>query len=116
MEKPRAVQAAQFLFYINAAIWLLLGITTLVRLASGATDQTMTMWVVGILALSNGAAMLLAGIGIGKPNRLFFIFALAVLALNIILTFTDEFGILDLLTLLMDLVLLALLIVVRKWY
>jgi hypothetical protein len=68
------------------------------------------MWVVGILMFGNAGAMLLAGIGIGKPRRLFYLFAMAVLAVNIILTFTDQFGIFDLLTL------LAFLILARSWY
>jgi hypothetical protein len=114
--KPKAVRAAQILFFVNAAIWLVLGVTTLVRLASGATDQSMTMWVVGILVFGNAGAMLLAGIGIGRPRKLFYLFALAVLVVNIILTFTDQVGIWDLLTLLVDLALLVLLIVARGWY
>jgi hypothetical protein len=116
MEKPRTVRAAQILFYANAAIWLALGITTLARLASGATDTSITMWVVGVLVFGNAGAMLLAGIGIGWPRRLFYLFALAVLAVNIILTFTDQVGILDVLTLLVDLALVGLLIVSRGWY
>lgn len=43
MEEPRTVRAAQFLFYTNAAIWLALGVTTLARLASGATDQSVIL-------------------------------------------------------------------------
>lgn len=85
-------------------------------MASGAADQSVAMWVVGILMFGNAGAMLLAGIGIGKPRRLFYLFAMAVLAVNIILTFTDQFGIFDLLTLLVDLALLAFLILARSWY
>ena len=116
MEKPRAVRAAQILFYLNAAIWLVLGVSTLVRLASGESDQSTSMWVVGVLVLGNAAAMLLAGIALGKPRWPFYAFALAVLVVNIVLTFTDQFGILDLLTLLVDLALLGSLIVARGWY
>ena len=57
-----------------------------------------------------------AGIGIGRRRRLFYFFAMAILAVNIILTVTDEFGLLDLATLLIDLVLLGPLIVTRSEY
>lgn len=71
---------------------------------------------VGILVFGNAAAMLLAGIVIGWPRRLFYLFALAVLGVNIVLTFTDQVGIWDVLTLLVDLALVGLLIAGRNWY
>jgi hypothetical protein len=116
MDRLWAVRAAQILFYINAAVWLALGVFTLARLENGATGQSISMWVVGILVLGNAAAMLLAGIVIGWPRKLFYLFALAVLGVNIVLTFTDQVGIWDILTLLVDLTLLGLLIVGRGWY
>jgi hypothetical protein len=64
----------------------------------------------------NMAAMLVCGIGIGTPNKLFYYLALFVLAVNIILTVTDEFGFFDFSTLLIDIVLLALVIVTRHRY
>ncbi|MBE2223209.1 MAG: hypothetical protein IAF02_16825, partial [Anaerolineae bacterium] len=42
--------------------------------------------------------------------------ATAVLLINIILTFTDQVGIFDLLTLLLDVVILSLLIANRDWF
>lgn len=116
MEKPRAVRAAQALFYLNAAIWLLFGMTTLARLAEATIDQSVAMVVVGIMMFGNAAAMLLAGIVIGWPRRLIYLFALSVLGVNIVLTFTDQVGIWDILTLLVDLALVGLLIAGRGWY
>ena len=49
--------------------------------------------------------------GIGRGNRLYFYFGLLLLAGNILLTFTDEFGTLDLITLVINILLLVLLIV-----
>jgi hypothetical protein len=116
MKAPNTVRASQVLFFLNAAVWLLFAIYTLARLASGATNQSITMWVVGILMIGNVGAMLLAGFWIGKPRRLFYLFAIVVLGLNIILTLTDQFGVFGFLTLVVDLVLLALMIVSRSWY
>ena len=60
--------------------------------------------------------MLGMGVGLGKRQRRFYYLAILVLAVTIILTFTDEFGLLDLLTLIMDGVLLGLLIATRAAY
>ena len=86
---PTSVKAAQALFFANAVIWLLLGITSLGRLAGNSTGQTMTMFIVALLMFGNAGAMLVAGVGIGKQRRLFYYLGLAVLVINIILTFTD---------------------------
>jgi hypothetical protein len=77
IKPPSKVRAAQILFFLNAIVWLLLGGYTVARLASGATEPSVTMWVVGILVFGNACAMLLAGIGIGRPRRLFFLVDMA---------------------------------------
>lgn len=61
----------------------------------------------------NAAAMLLAGLCLAKPNIIYLYFAIALLVVNILLTFTDQFGLLDFITLLIDLALLSLLIYLR---
>ena len=110
---PASVKTAQVLFYVNAAIWLLFGATSLFRLAG---SQAVVLWVVAALIFGNAAAMLLAGLGLGAQRRLYAYFALAVLGVNIVLTFTDQFGVLDFATLVIDVVLLGLLIATRGLY
>lgn len=105
---PLAV--ARWLFVINALIWFALGITSLGRISSSNPESTVTLWVVVILMFGNALAMLISGIGITTQHKLFYFFALAILAVNIILTFTDQFGMFDFITLVVDLVILALLI------
>jgi hypothetical protein len=60
--------------------------------------------------------LLLSGVGIGKRNKIFYYFAIVLLAINIVLTVTDEFGLFDLITLIIDLVLLGLLIATGRKY
>jgi hypothetical protein len=48
--------------------------------------------------------------GIGTTQKRFFYLAFLVLAINILLTVTDQFGILDLATLVIDVILLGLLV------
>ena len=107
-----AVRAARVLFFLDAAIWLALGITSLFRVSRGPTTM-ITAIVIGVLMFGNAGAMMVSGFGLGKW-RGFYYLALAVLLVNIVLTFTDQVGLLDILTFALDLVLLILLIVARK--
>jgi hypothetical protein len=110
------VRAAQALFYLNAAIWLLFGIWSLARLAGGESGMVITLLVVALLMFGNVAAMLCCGWGLSRPQRRWYYLALAVVVVNVVLTVTDQFGLFDLITLLVDLVLLGLLLAVRKRY
>jgi len=110
----KAMRAAQILLYINAAIWMILGIVTPLRVSQNNPESTIILWIIAILMAGNAGMMLLCGWGLGTDHRLFYYLALIVMAVNIILTFTDQFGLLDFLTLVIDLAILALLIACRK--
>ena len=113
---PNSVKAAQILFILNAIIWLLFGIVSLVQITTNGSEQQIVALVIAILMFGNVGAMLLAGIGLGTRRRLFFYFGIVVLAVNIILTFTDQFGVFDCVTLVLDVILLGLLIATRSQY
>jgi len=102
------------LFFLNAAIWLVFGIVTVGRMAGRDPAQAMTTWVVVILMVGNAGAMLISGWGLGRHRKWFYYLAIAVLVVNIILTLTDQFGPLDLATLIIDLVAFGLLM--ASWH
>jgi hypothetical protein len=108
-----AVRAAQILFFLNAVIWLILGIVSLLRLSRGSPIPIIMALGIAIMMFGNASAMIVSGFGLRKW-RGFYYLALAVLLVNIVLTFTDQVGLLDILTFALDLVLLGLLIVARK--
>ncbi len=108
------VKTAQAIFSLNAIIWLVLGIISLARLTGNPSNQTIILLVIAILMFANVGAMLLSAWLVGKRKRLFYLIALVVLLGNIILTFTDQFGLLDLLTLIIDLILLGIMLVKRQ--
>lgn len=110
------VRVAQALFFLNAAIWLLLGVSSLIRMTGDNPDRAVTAWIVASLMFGNVGAMLWSGVGIGKRQKRFYYLAVVVLIVNIVLTVTDEFGVLDFVTLVIDLLLLGLLIANRKRY
>ena len=109
----KAMRWAQGLFFLNAAIWLALGVMSLMRLG-GNQGQGVAALVVAVLMFGNAGAMALCGALLPKRRMLFYLFALAVLAVNIVLTFTDQVGALDWITFAIDLVLLGILVVARK--
>jgi len=86
------------------------------RISASSSSQPITALVIAILMLANVGAMLVAGVGMGKRNRWFYYFGILVLVVNIILTFTDQFGILDLVTLVFDVILLGFLVITRSHY
>lgn len=110
------VQAAQILFFLNALIWIALGIVGLLRLSQRGPISAGTALIIAIMMFGNAGAMVVSGVGLGTKRRGFYFLALAVLLVNIVLTFTDQVGLLDILTFVLDLVLLILLIVTRKQY
>lgn len=112
----KQIRMAQILLFVNAAVWLLFGLISLVRMATGESAATSTLLVVAVLMFGNVAALLIAGIVVRKPQKRWFWLVTAVLLINIILTFTDQVGIFDLLTLLLDLLILSLIIANRAWF
>jgi hypothetical protein len=114
--KPRIVPVIQGLFFINAGIWLVIAINTLLRMTLKYPDLILGYSIIGVLMLGNTAAMLLSGWGLDRFPRLAFPFGILVLLVNIPLTVTDEFGVSDLVTLLIDLALLGLMVVNRRLF
>lgn len=96
------------LFFLNAAIWVLLGALFLSRTAN------QMVWMISILMFVNAAIMLAFGLAVGRGGRLVYWATLAFLGANILLTVTDQVGFADLITLLIDLALLVLLVVDRR--
>ena len=112
----KQIRMAQILLFMNAAVWLLFGFISLVRMAMDESAATSTLLVVAVLMFGNVAALLIAGVVVRKPQKRWFWLVTAVLLINIILTFTDQVGIFDLLTLLLDLLILSLIIANRAWF
>jgi hypothetical protein len=112
-----SVTAARWMFVLLGVIWLLFGVWSLTRISEEGGNLSSTMLgIMAMLMFVNAAVLIWIGWGIGKGQRLFYYFGLLVLAGNIFLTLTDEFGIFDLVTLIINASLLALLIVTRSKY
>jgi hypothetical protein len=98
-------------FFINALVWLVFGLLSLfLALEVG----TATRWIYSLLMIANAAVMFWFGlIIISGRNKIFFL-AILYIALNVVLSITDQFGMIDALILLLNLCLLGLLFVTRQ--
>jgi hypothetical protein len=109
---PWVVTAARWLFVVLGVIWVAFGISSLLRLESASRNVPLALLlIITLLMFVNALLLILVGWGIGRGNRLYFYFGLLLLAGNIFLTFTDEFGLFDLLTLIINVLLLVILII-----
>lgn len=109
----RLRRLAQGLFVLNALIWISFGGATMLRM-SDTPELRVTMLVVAFLMAGNAVAMLVSAWGVSTGRSLLYWLAVAVVVINIALTFTDQFGLFDLVTLLLDLILLGLLVTMRR--
>ena len=112
---PSSVSAIFILILLNAAFWLIFAILV----ALGAIESIpagIIRW--GIVILAFGCSAVLTGmvVFLKRRNRLAFYFSTIILAMIAILSITDEFGLPDLVTLLVCLVTLGLLLRERAWY
>jgi hypothetical protein len=115
-EIPTPVRVAKWCFWILAVSWVALGVYTLVRLLTTASEPKMYMWIVMGLMFANALVMVWLGWGIGRQSRRFFYLAVGYLVFTMILTITDDFGLADLLMLIANVGLLGLLVVTFRVY
>jgi hypothetical protein len=109
-------RTAQILLFANTVIWIGLAVSTAIRAASGSSASQVGYMGIALLMLGNAGAFLLAGLALNRPGRLTWLFTLGILAVNIILTFTDEVGALDLITAALDTMIVGLLIATSKQF
>jgi hypothetical protein len=99
----------RLLFALNGLIWLLISGLSVPRLP-GSNDEYYVLYLILLLLMfANAGAMFVAALWLGARRWLSYLFALALLFGNIVLTFTDQVGFWDLLTLFLDLGILLLL-------
>lgn len=112
---PKVVNTARWLFVLLGIIWLVFGVWSISCIMTESSGQPDALfWVVAILMFVNALLAIWIGWGIGRGNNLYYYFGLLILAGNIFLTFTDEFGLFDLLTLIINIALLLMLIAARS--
>lgn len=116
IEKPAVVTVVQLLMLQNAAIWLVLALWYLKPLFEDGSSLSNFAWILSGMMLANALVMLFLAWGIAQRRRKLYFLALAVLAANIVLTVTDEFGLLDLIVLILALIIVVLMVGARPQF
>jgi hypothetical protein len=105
---------ARVLFYLNAVLWLILSLKTLVDML--LDNNGLSMLLVGIFLLINIAVMFVSGKMLDQNEKWTYIFALVVVVLNIGLAFTGVPELLYVTALIIDVIILWVLISLRNIY
>ena len=103
----------QYLFFITAVALIILSAGSFMRINSNP-DMKVMYNVYAVLMLGDAVAMLICGLYINRQIKVIYWFAVVVLALNIVLTIFDQFGLIDFLFVLLNIITLVPLLVLRK--
>ncbi len=106
---------ARVLFYVNAALWLLLSLNTLAEMIVDNNDGV-SVALVSFFLLVNVLAMFFGGRLLNQTEKWTYIFAFVVVLLNIALSFTGVPELLYFTALVIDLIILMALISLKENY
>ena len=111
--KLSAFQLARYFFLFTFVILVVLGVGSLLRIGTNP-DRTTLYIFYAVMMFVDAVAMLFCGLLLTKRTKLIFFLSIIVLAGNILPTIFDQFGLADLLFVLLNLITLAFLLIARK--
>jgi len=115
-KKPITVPFAFVFILLNAIVWLGFTILLAWNLHPALPDSPVIRWIMGILAFGCACTLIVLAVLLARRIRLAYFPTLGLLALLILLTFTDEVGWVDLAYLVLATTPFILLIKDRSWY
>jgi len=111
--KHNLIPFVRYLFFVTAIVLGVFGAVSFMR--DNPNPEIKIMYnVYGFLMIGDAIAMLVCGLYVNRQIKPVFWFAVIVLGLNIVLSIFDQFGLVDFLFLLLNVITLALLLVLRK--
>ena len=110
-ETTNMLKLTRIIFFINAAVWLAFGVASL--LFRAIDGGTLTRWVITVLMITNAIVMIWFGVMIVSGRNWVFFLAILYMAVNVVLSITDQFGWIDAIILLLNLCVLGMLFVTR---
>jgi hypothetical protein len=103
----------RYLFFVTAIALVFLAAGSFMR-TNNNPNMLIVYAVYATLMLGDALVMLVCGLYINRKIKMVFWFAVIVLSLNIILTIFDQFGLIDFIFVLLNLITLIPLLVLRK--
>ena len=107
----KMLKLTRVLFFVNAAVWLFFCALSFVR---AMTDTSEIRLILSWLMLANTIVMIWLGVMITRGHSWIVFFGILYMALNVVLSITDQFGWIDAVILLLNLCLLGILFVTRQ--
>jgi len=111
--KPSAFQATRYLFLFTVAVLVVFGIGSLLQIFTNP-DRAVLYVFYAVVTFGDAVLMGFCAWQLPKRTKFMFYFSIFVLALNIIPTIFDQFGLADLLFVLLNIATLVPLIISRK--
>jgi len=114
MEKyqtSKMLKLTQILFFLNGVVWLVFGALSAFHFAE---DGSLLRLVYALLMIANAVVMAWFGLMIVSGRNWVFFLGILYMAVNVVLSITDQFGWVDALILLLNLVILGLLFITRQ--
>ncbi len=113
---PATVRATLLLLALDAVMWFAFGVTVAAGGIASIADPRALRWVMASLACASAAALAGLAILLSRRNRFAFYLAVILLAIIAVLSITDQIGWVDLASLAVSVIPLALLLKDRAWY
>ena len=114
LQKFDILQFTQSLLYLKAATWFTLSAIYFITLYHKLKGQIILIIVISILMFGNGIVLLALAYFTKKKIRFIYYGTIAYMLVNIILSFADQFGLADMISLLIDVAIVVLLIRGKK--
>jgi hypothetical protein len=101
------------LFFVNALAWIGFAIFVVLDMVNNLNQVSAAVFV-GLFMLGNAGLMIWSGILLAKPQKWGYYFALAVILINILYSLSVQFGLLDVITIVLDIIIFVVLIAFQK--
>ena len=113
--RPAVVTVAAVLFIVAALFWMVMAAGTVITEDTHVVPRT-PVWILVIFMLANALVLLALARGLWMQKRLYWAVAVVYLVFNLVLTITDQFGLIDLAYLVVIALLLVFLVGTRRNY
>lgn len=116
IDRPKTFSISLTLILINAAVWFIYAMVNITNQYALFPDQAILNAIISGLALLTAIALWGLTVFLKKKNKIAYFLTLAFLIFITLLTIADDFGIADLIVLILLLIPIVFLIKDRGWY
>lgn len=113
---PASVKVLLWLILLDAILWLVVGVAYLIRYWDSSHTPLFIVIILAVLMVIGAGILLVVRCGLIRRPRIFFYLAIVLFSITAVLFFTDDFGLSDLLALLLNMLILVLLLINYRFF